>query len=384
MSQKTLTTPEESAKRIQESKVIGLVLPDLASFEVMSSAAALAYGLKKIEKTVNVFGPRELPTKEIVPWQGIHNAADPLREFIISFDLTRSPIKELKYERDEKRLDIILSPNGPAIRREDIEFRFGVLRYDLIITLGLKNLEAASGNIAEAPELFFEKPILNIDADAENSLYGDFNLVNATGAQKQPTLPELVYKILVNLNAVAANSEAATALLAGLHAATRNFTRFGANTGVFAVADELLKLGADGEVARRSLTAPRVFAEEQLAARAIARSRLDEKNRITWSLLNKDDFHKTALGPEVLPAILEKIIGGLPPTRFHVLLWQNPADELIKSFIAADSETEEEKLKAAWGLVSRKGSVIRDDYYLSFPAAEEHILQLLTAVNGLQ
>lgn len=384
MFAKTLATPEESAKRIKESKVIGLVLPDLAGFEVVSSAAALAYGLKKIEKTVNVFGPKELPTKEVMPWPNVHDTADPLREFIISFDLTRSPIKELKYERDEKRLDIILSPNGPAIRREDIEFRFGALRYDLIVTLGLKNLEAASRNIAQVPELFFEKPILNIDADPENSLFGDLNLVNGASASKQPTLPELVYKVLLNLNALTANPQAATALLAGLHAATKNFTRFGASTGVFAFADELLKLGADGEVARRSLAAPRTFAEEQLAARAIARSRLDEKNRITWSLLNKDDFNKTVLDPEALSAIFEKIAASMPPARFHVLLWQNPADEVIKSFVAAESKAEEEKLKTAWGLPFQKGYVARDDYYLSFPAAEEHILQLLAAVNGLQ
>ena len=96
--------------RIRECTAIAIVLPEALALDVLGSAVALAGGLRHLGKSVSVFGPPRLPASRAMSWQTIDEDSEPLREFIISFDLARSPIKELKYERDSNRLNIILSP----------------------------------------------------------------------------------------------------------------------------------------------------------------------------------------------------------------------------------------------------------------------------------
>ncbi|MDP3727635.1 MAG: hypothetical protein Q8R35_03280 [bacterium] len=361
-------TPEEAAKRINGSTTIAVVLPELWRLETIGSAAALVSGLRAIGKAVSVFAPppgRQSP----VAWDALAADGEPLREFIISFDLARSPIKELKYERVSNRLDIILSPSG-RIRREDVEFRWGELRYDLVVTLGASSLEAAAGSIRRAPELLQEKPILNIDADPANQGYGDLNVIPG-GAAAAATLPEIIDRILSTLGVPPDDPERATALFAALAAATGEFRPEQTGAGAFRLAGELKTRGADPVALRRLVAPPSNLAEMQLAGRAIARSRVESELGLLWAVVTAEDFLKTGTTPQAMDGVFERLRRTLPGTDRIALLWQEPSSATVRARLE----------EIAQGPASPAALA---ETFPSFPAAEEHIRRLLANDDAVE
>ena len=85
----------EAAKRIAQSQTLAVVLPESPGVDVIGAAAALISGLRSLGKIVSVFAPPA--NGSIGPWTAFAADEEPLREFIISFDLTRSPIQEFNY-----------------------------------------------------------------------------------------------------------------------------------------------------------------------------------------------------------------------------------------------------------------------------------------------
>ena len=373
----------QSAKRLEESEVIAIVLPDQMRVELAGSAWALAAGLRSLGKAVSIFAPSALPSRGLVPWGVIETDGEPLREFIISFDLGRSPIKELRYERDSERLDIILSPSGNRIRREDVGFRYGPLRYDLALTLGVISPEAAAESVARVPELLHEKPIVNIDVEPANTLYGELNCILAREDGSGATIPEAIYEILSSLNALPKDAETSGALLTALAAATRGFRPPETGAETFRIAGELIRQGANLDEALRLAFPFRPIEVEKLAARAIVRSRRDDEGNY-WMLLTAEDVARTTGDPSAIESVFAIAHERFPDARRTALLIQNPASEGVRAFLAARDPAE------LGDLAERATGEVRDGYMAfpeidaSFRAAEERIHALLRDTGAVE
>lgn len=379
------TQLDAAAKRIASSGTLALVLPDAPGMDIIGSSAALASGLRSLGKTVSIFAPPALPGTAIPQWGEYHAEDEPLREFIISFDLARSPIKELKYERGENRLDIILSPTGSKIRREDVVFRYGELRYDLVLALGVPAPEAASSSIRMAPDLLHEKPILNIDAGTANTGYGEVNVISpAASGIERPTLPELAYEMLVLLGAPPVEPPSVTALLAGLVAATRNFHPASTRPGAFRLAAELVARGGDLGAAAHALPFPRSFGEEQLAGRAIARSRLEAGESVLWAFLNPDDFTKTSSTSASVPAAADRIAQSISYADCIVLLWRETAEEPVRSYFVARDSGRIGRLTGCGDGETGEQTAAAGGTFTSFAEAEAHFARLLREGNAVE
>lgn len=359
---------EDAAKRIAASGTLAVLLPDRPGLEVVGAAITLISGLRAIGKAVSVFMP---PMEGSLPalWNGAAAEEEPLREFIISFDLTRSPIKELKYERADNRLDIILSPNG-HVRREDVEFRWGNLRYDLVIALGAESPESLAASIAKAPEIIHEKPILNIDANPENRRFGELNLVPDKASPDRLTLAELVNGILLALNVPANDPERATALFTALAAETENFRPERTSASAFQLAGELRAAGADPSMPRL-LAGQAAPAALPLAGRALARSRFEPELETLWALVTAEDFFKTGTGPDIANEVIRRIRAAVPQARRVVLLWQEPATKAIRAAIESESGS------------GRTGEPLEPSFP-SFEAAETHVHELLAGRDEVE
>lgn len=376
---------KQAAQRIRDSKTIAVVLPDAPAIDAIGSAAALVKGLKRLGKIVSVFRPPLPSLPGLAPWSGLNDESEILREFIISFDLSRSPVRELKYERDQNRLNIVLSPTGSRIRREDVEFRYGGLSYDLAVTIGVPAIEAANASIALAPDLLHEKPVLNIDANPANRGYGEMNLLAENSEDSgRPTIPEIVWNLLGALEARPNAPEDATALLSALAASTKNFHPAHAGAEAFLTASELLRAGANGAIARQYSAITEPLKEKQLAGRAMVRSRFDEKSRTLWSVLTKEDFLKTSADASGATKALNHLVELVPNAKRCVLLYQEPGAPAVAGLIfLADAED-------AAGLnlpESQNGNgryFASPESYSSFVAAEEGISRLLRPADAIQ
>ena len=380
----SVRTPlRDAAKKIRESQTIAIVLPEFLTLEVAGSAAAFARVLAVMQKAVTVFGPPLIPERIQEAWNGVAGPSEPLREFIISFDLARSPIKELRYERAENRLNIILSPTGPKIARDDIEFRYGALRYDCVIALGLPAPDAACSSISRAPELLHEKFVINIDASPTNSGYGDQNFVADREAKE--TLPELVHAVLTELAAPLDDPAVAGPLLAALANATNEFRLTRTSANGFRIAGELAKVAGSLPQAAHALAAGRNnLPEIQLAARAVARSRLDENGQTLWSLLTQDDFLKTGASPASLPFVFARLRDEFRSPPHIIAIAEDPDTKIVTAGISSRDAP-------GTGAVLKNAATAPDDDWTrlaeEFPsvrAAEEHIAALLRITSRVQ
>ena len=306
----------------------------------------------------------------LVPWGELGADGEVLREFILSFDLTRSPIRELKYERGENRLDIILSPTG-RIRREDVEFRWGDLRYELVIAVGAPSPEALAPSIRRAPELMHEKPVLNIDANPANARYGELNLVPDDAAEAEPaTLAELTHNLLEAMNVPADDPERVSALFAALAAATGAFRPERTGARAFRLAGELRSRGADPAAFRRLAASSPAPGLAQLVGRALARSRHEPTSNFLWTFLTGEDFIKTGMDAQALPTVLEHVRLAVPHLSGYALIGQDPSGA-VRAILAPPSDPAEKSQPLT-------------QTFPSFTAAEEHIRRLLRQGNGVK
>lgn len=384
-----------AAERIRSASTIALVLAEAPGLDVAAAAAALASALRAMGKTISVFLPAEtrvvppadvtmrpaLASPFVLAAAGLSGADEPLREFIISFDLTRSPIKELKYERAGERLDIILSPTG-RLRREDIAFRHGALRYDLAVTVGVANPEAAASSLRHIPELLHEKPVLNIDARPANSGYGEVNIVphGAPGGET-PSIAEMIADTLEALG-VAHDAERASALLAALAAATAGFAVGRTSSRAFSLAGELLACGADPATAER-LTAPALsFGEMQLAARAAARSRALGDSALVC-LLIPEDFAKTAVPVAAVHTVFERARSLLPPADTCALLYQERPGGPVLTIVQSKNSAVRTRLEETAIGMPESGRTAGTEFS-SFAAAEEWVRRLLARPDAVE
>ena len=379
------TSHRDVAKKIRESETIAIVLPEFLTLEVAGSAAACARALTAMQKAVTVFGPPLIPERIPSAFGESAGPSEPLREFIISFDLTRSPIKELRYERAANRLNIILSPTGPKIARDDIDFRYGALRYDCVIALGLAAPEAAGMSITRAPELLHEKFVINIDASPANAGYGDQNLIADHDAKE--TLPELVHDVLAELAGPLGDPNIAGPLLAALASATNEFRLGSTSANAFRIAGELAKVDGALPQAASALaagTGRESIPEAQLAARAIARSRLDEHDHVFWSLLTRDYFAKTGGTPASLPVVLARLRDTFRSPRTITALTEDPDTGAVTARISFRDPSDADMLAKHAATTSEDDWLRIAEEFPNVPAAEEYITALLRRTHEVQ
>lgn len=314
---------KKAIELIDQSSSFGILLPETPDFDTVAAAEALISVLWSGPKVTGLLSPAALSVdtdKTIFP--KLTSPTPLLKEFIIAVDTSHSPISQLRYEKSESRIDIILTPKLAPLGKEAVSFREGTVRCDCLIAIGVPDIERIS-NIADFPPDFFtENKLINIDIGDANTRYGEANCVDMGRASRS----ELVRELLVARPSSPLPAPIGTLLLAGILAATRELTAPTATADTFAAVAELMRLGAQhGEaqqfIHRHANAQPLNLL--QLFARASVRSKYDEHEQVLWSFLTLEDFAKTNRSAGDVPAAFEYIRATLPQSMATVLLWQD-------------------------------------------------------------
>jgi nanoRNase/pAp phosphatase (c-di-AMP/oligoRNAs hydrolase) len=165
----------QATKIISQSDNILIIGPKSPDFDELISSYSLSYTLNKSGKLVNhcfkklpgnypqVFNPTALP-----------------KTFVIT--INSDDISQFYYEKQKKLLKIFLTTKEKFVDEKDIKISpvqaTQLEKCDLIITVGLKNLELLGELYDKNFKLFYQTPILNIDNKESNNRFGNFNLIN--------------------------------------------------------------------------------------------------------------------------------------------------------------------------------------------------------------
>lgn len=360
---------------IAKSEHIALLLPARPDTDCYTAAEALA-------RTIVARGKHAafLPSiaADAVPagsaCTAVLNPAPLIREFVISIATHAVPVAQLRYEKHDDRIDIILSPRSSPIREDSFSFREGKIQCDCIITLGVPDIEAVPALAGVEPAFFTETPIIAIGNTPDHKSYGEINLLSPKGAP----LSEIVYMLITEKSVSKPESAVATLLLAGIMAHTAGF-RAPMESSTHTSAAELIDLGAEHDRAAELAETHQPFALRQLAARAAVRSKQSDDGRVLWSFLTAEDFEKTGRAVADAPYVSSALAREFPRHRISVLLWQDPAMRRIRASLLGERPLLESIAARETSAFQSPTLALSSDFE-SFNTAEERLTALLREI----
>lgn len=194
----------QAKKLINNSEnILVLTNPDL-NVDNLSSALSLFNTLNNEGKVVKLY-PKKIPNN----FEGLFPEKLIPRNVIVS--ITGKEITDIYYTKEKDTFKIYLGSKDEEIRDKDVRLR--LLQYgesDLLITIGIKNLEILGNFYENHFKLFYQTPIINIDNQKDNTLYGNVDLID-----ELPT-STITQKLIESLNPNIKDKDIKTWLLAGV------------------------------------------------------------------------------------------------------------------------------------------------------------------------
>ena len=364
---------------LEKSERIGIALPKEPDLDCIASAEALIQGLAALGKHVGFITAR--PDAALAPLSDaalfVHITQWPTlpKELVLLVDESQSPVSQIRYQKEDGRLRVVLTPQSRTVSQESISFHEGAITCDTALFLGVASRESLNGTLLAPAEFFNGITTLNIDTARENTEYANHNLVmHASGS-----LSELAYKFLTAMpSPVTIPAQSATVLLAGLMHRTNTFHKQDVSPESYATAAELLHFGADHHTALRLVNGEKPIELLQFFGRASVRSRMDHDHRTLWSFVTDEDFVRTNRTPRDIPALLAHLEAFFPPHETRVALWQDPLTKRVQILVGGDKAVLHAVSSRVPSHVAGHNLLLQSDFS-SFTEAEQSTIYALAA-----
>lgn len=316
-----LTIEQQIFEQIKKANNILLTFKKTWTGDAVASALALFLFIKKMDKKVDLAAEKSDAGKifSFLPgFESIAGSLDNLRKFIISLDITDTNVSQIKYKKEENKLNFIISPKDGFFTEEDISAHSSGFKYDLIITAGSPDLESLGKIYDNDTEFFYQIPIINIDHHSDNEEFGQINLVELTAV----STTEILFSLFDSYSRDYIDEDIATCLLAGMIAETKSFKTPNITPKSLTTASQLVSMGGRREEIVNQLYRSRSLNVLKLWGRVLARltSKLD--NKLIWSTLNCADFDKTDSCEKDLIDVIDELIINIPQAKVIALIYE--------------------------------------------------------------
>lgn len=254
---------------LDQSKEVLIALPKNHSYDTIAAALSLYLALSGKGKQVVVICPDPM-TVEFNQLIGVDKISQNLgsstgRNLVISFPYQEGSIEKVSYNIENDTFNLVIEPREgyPQITPDVIRYSNSGGNTELIVTINSPVLEDLDLLYTNNQALFNEKPIINIDNSGNNSQYGRVNLVNPNSSSTS----EVVLTFLEQ-NGFTIDQDIATNILAGITAATNNFSSRTTTAATFEAAAICLrnnarKIPVVADSAPRLENAPRMMSRPQ-------------------------------------------------------------------------------------------------------------------------
>ncbi len=320
--------------------------------DAVASALALAAFFEKRGKRVDVIADGFVAPKSIKFLPGVDRilpAFSHLQKFVISLNLSKSKIDELSYDIENGKLRIqVTAKDGGRYEGKDVTTSTTDFKYDCIISLDTPDYGALGSLFSSNTELFYNRPVLNIDHDAANEQYGNFNAVDITATSSA----ECVYALLKATGEHFLNENVATCLLAGIIFKTRSFKTASVTPKTLDIASALVAAGARRDEIVQSLYRTRSISTLKLWGRTLARLKFDPTLKMAWSLLVRQDFIHAGASEEHLADVIDELIMNSPEAEIVGLLYEQEAENAPGKVAGICALVSTEKHADALGLMA--------------------------------
>jgi nanoRNase/pAp phosphatase (c-di-AMP/oligoRNAs hydrolase) len=297
---------------------------------------ALYYFLEKKGKIPTIAFSNHLNSKFgfLTKPERIINEISGARDFVLSFDVNRNRIKNLRHEEKDGKFNIYLTPERGTIDPRDFSFILAKFKYDLVIVIDSPDLERLGKMYSANTDLFFEVPVVNIDHRSDNDNFGQINLVDVTAS----SCSEIVGKAIEDFDILSMDKTIATCLLSGIIGATDSFQKKNTTPRAFLFAAHLMDKGADQQEIIRWLYKTQPLHVLKLWGRAMAKLNWDAQTKLVWSEINLEDFVQSRATAQDLSSILEKLQESYADGRIFMAVYNDTPTTSVAVIKTADEE----------------------------------------------
>ncbi|MDA3802838.1 MAG: hypothetical protein PF488_03000 [Patescibacteria group bacterium] len=323
-----LNIEEQIFKQIEKSKNILIIFKEDEDGDLTSSSLAFFSYLKSLNKNVDIINTRDKKVNEnkslkfLPNYNLIKNKIENIRRFIVSLDIKKAKISQIKYSLDQETLNFIISPSSGWFEDSDVTTKVGEFKYDLIISLGVKDLESLRKTYDENIEFFYKTTIINIDNNAANEEYGQINQIELNC----PTISEIIYYLIKNYNEELITEDIATCLLAGIIKKTKNFKTGNLTPKTFLISSDLINLKARREEIINNLINSKSLESLKVWGEILNTLRSENAGKIIWSKIRLN-YQEIENNKEVLEDVVEELISSLPKAELFLVIAQKSKSE---------------------------------------------------------
>lgn len=294
--------------------------------DFLGSALALSKALEGLEKKVELVISDDVPQIfKFLPYLESVKESLKLNEGkIIRIDTEKYPVSGIKYQKEEKNLDIILDAD------KNLKFQFlniinGVPKPDLIIILDTPDVDKIDSAYDANTELFFEVPIVNIDHHPGNEYFGTVNLVDLTAS----STAEILVSLFEALGIKIADPDTATCLLLGLISDTQSFRSTSTTPKSLTVAAQLLAAGGRQQEIISNLYKKRPMALLKLWGEMLSGISQDKEHRFAWTHVKLSDVSEKGITASDVLDAADELLSNTPDADIILILCETKDKEVL-------------------------------------------------------
>ncbi len=318
-----LDTLQQLKKVLENSRSVLILFATKENEDCTAGALALKKYLKKTGKFSEIVAGDFKPTKQLGFLEGIEKikpSITNLQKMIIKVDVSRTKLETISYDVKDNTLSIFLTPKEGFITKNDLRTAQSTYKYDLIITVGVSDLESLGPIFFNNTDLFYRTPIVNFDYHAGNENFGQINFTELTATSNC----EIIFNTLSKLNESLVDKEIATTLLTGMIAQTKSFKTQNVTPYTLNLASKLMNLGAERETIVQNLYRTRTISALKLWGKALTGLQNDREAGFFWTSISRNDFRETGAANDDLKDIASELITNSPEAKAILLLYENP------------------------------------------------------------
>src|SRR3989338_5235862 len=323
-----LTQEQQIFEQIKKADNILVTFKSAWSGDAVASSLALFLFLKKLGKNVEIAAEKLDSDKlySFLPgYSEIKYELANLRKFIISLDITSTKVSQIKYQREENKLNFIISPKNGWFTEDDITTDTSGFKYGLIIAVATPDLESLGRIYDNDTEFFYQTPLINLDHNSTNEGFGQINFIELTAV----ATAEIIFSLLDSYSRDLIDEDIATCLLAGMISETKSFKTNNVTPQALLTASQLMSMGGRREEIVNHLYRSKSLNILKLWGRVLAKLLSSLDNKLVWSTLSAADFSNTNSSEKDLTDVIDELIISVPQAKVIAIIYESEslADE---------------------------------------------------------
>ena len=338
---------KQAISLIKQSKNV-LILPSSpADGDSLGSGVALHLALKKLGKESTVVCADPVPeVLEFLPHTGIiKNEFYFARDLVITLSARDLEIEHITHDVSPDKVNIIVTPINGKIDLSSVRASYGKSKYDLVVAVDAGDVSQFEGIYENNTELFSTVPVINIDHHISNTEFGKINLVDVMASSASSIVMFVIKEMGDNL----IDADIATLLLAGLITDTSSFQNPNTTPDAFAIAAELIELGARQQEIIQRVYKTKKMSTLKLWGRVLSKIQYDETHRLAWSTITKHDLDETNSAVEEADGVIDELMTNAPGCEIALLLKEKGDGIVSGSLRTTTASVDASKLAAHFG-----------------------------------